>query len=130
MDPAMNPDRLDQILAAENELLPSCGFLSGVMDRVREEAAAPPPIPFPWRRALPGLLLFVAVLVWAVVSFARAPFNTAASLHLPAPALRWSPLAAGNSQLAHSALWLGIALAISLVAVLLSRRLAGHRGLL
>jgi len=33
------------------------GFLASVMDRVREEAAAPPPIPFPWKRALPGMAL-------------------------------------------------------------------------
>jgi hypothetical protein len=35
----------------EEELLPSSGFVASVMDRVRQEAALPAPIPFPWKRA-------------------------------------------------------------------------------
>ena len=50
-------DEMDRILSGEDEILPSSGFTVSVMDAVRREAAAPPPIPFPWKRALPGLVL-------------------------------------------------------------------------
>ena len=54
---------IDQILAGEEELIPSSGFLATTMERVREEAACPKPIPFPWLRALPGIVVAIAVLV-------------------------------------------------------------------
>ena len=44
---AMDSTAIDRILAAEEELIPSSGFASSVMERVQEEAALPPPIPFP-----------------------------------------------------------------------------------
>ncbi|HSS50049.1 MAG TPA: hypothetical protein VLX28_14020, partial [Thermoanaerobaculia bacterium] len=51
----MIPDDLDRILASEEPLLPSSGFAASVMEQVRETAAAPPPLPFPWLRFLLGL---------------------------------------------------------------------------
>jgi len=59
----MNRDELDRILSAEQEILPSSGFTASVMAAVREEASAPPPIPFPWKRVLPGLVIAAVVLV-------------------------------------------------------------------
>jgi hypothetical protein len=53
----MNNDELDRILTAAEPLLPSSGFATSVMDRVREAAETPPPLPFPWRRFGLGLLL-------------------------------------------------------------------------
>jgi len=53
----MELNSIDRILASEEPLIPSLGFLDSVMERVREEAAAPPPIPFPWKRALPAFFL-------------------------------------------------------------------------
>jgi len=52
-------NEIDRILAAEDALVPSSGFLASVMERVREEAVAPAPIPFPWKRALPGAIVIV-----------------------------------------------------------------------
>ena len=52
------------------------------MERVETEAAAPPPIPFPWKRALPGFVLAVAVMVWAAVEMARS-VKAAGGLALP-----------------------------------------------
>ena len=43
----MKDDELDRILSKETEIAPSSGFVSAVMDVVRSEASAPPPIPFP-----------------------------------------------------------------------------------
>lgn len=62
----MQGDELDRILSEGRAILPSSEFTASVMAAVRREASAPAPIPFPWRRALPGLVatgLAVAVLV-------------------------------------------------------------------
>ena len=57
----MTADDLDRILASEEPLVPSSGFAAATMERVRESAAAPPPLPFPWRRFLLGLLVTLAL---------------------------------------------------------------------
>ena len=62
---------LDAMLASEEEITPSSGFLSAVMERVEEEASAPPPIPFPWMRALPGIAVVVGVFGWMGVELVR-----------------------------------------------------------
>ena len=49
------PATIERILATEEELIPSSGFLASVMERVHEEARTPAPIPFPWKRAVPGI---------------------------------------------------------------------------
>jgi hypothetical protein len=52
----MKDHEIDRILA-EDEILPSSGFTASVMDTVRREASETRGIPFPWKPALPGLLL-------------------------------------------------------------------------
>ena len=52
----MQDHELDRILSEEQAILPTRGFTSRVMAAVVGEASAPAPIPFPWRRALPGLV--------------------------------------------------------------------------
>ncbi|MGB0064402.1 MAG: hypothetical protein WBP85_08150, partial [Terracidiphilus sp.] len=66
MDPEAQPAAaaVDRILAAEEKLVPASGFAAAVMERVREEAALPPPIPFPWKRLAPGLALTAGVIGW------------------------------------------------------------------
>ncbi|HEY0510446.1 MAG TPA: hypothetical protein VGH73_00990 [Thermoanaerobaculia bacterium] len=56
----MNPEDLDRILASEQPLAPSSGFVASVMERALERASAPP-LPFPWRRFLFGLLVSLAL---------------------------------------------------------------------
>lgn len=69
-------DELDHILSQGEEIIPSSGFLDTVMEAVREQADAPQPIPFPWKRAFPALALlavsFLAVLTMFLVLYARA----------------------------------------------------------
>jgi len=120
---------LDNILAAEEEILPSSGFLASVMESVKEaaeaEASAPPPIPFPWRRAIPAIVLAVAVFGWGGYELVRL---TAAS-GFQAPSVHLS--AALQAQLAAQlkpAAWVGLSLGASLLSWLLSRRLAGRSG--
>lgn len=56
-------DEIDRILSREPLVRPTSGFSDRVMRAVREEAAAPPPIEFPWRRFLPGALAGVSVVL-------------------------------------------------------------------
>ena len=79
-EPAINRSEindLEHILASEEELQPMTGFSTRVMRAVREEAAAPAPIAFPWARFLPGFLLNLGLLlvaaVWTVVELGSSP---------------------------------------------------------
>jgi hypothetical protein len=77
----MKDQEFDRILSSEAELVPSSGFASAVMDAVRQEASAPPPIPFPWKRALPGIAAFVIAVVYLFIGAFResAPPDAAPS---------------------------------------------------
>ncbi len=125
----MNNDELDHILAKQDDIQPSSGFAASVMDAVRDEASAPPPIPFPWRRALPVLLFavlaLVAVMTVAVVAIvqlgrgAGAPQLTS-SLWEMIPTEARGPIGAGVA-------WTAAALLAAFVSVKLSMRLASGR---
>jgi hypothetical protein len=112
----MKDELLDRILATEEELVPSSGFAASVMERIREEAAAPQPIPFPWKQAVPGIVLAVGVFGWGAVELTRRAISTAhnapsISLHFPVSMLR--P--------AEGIGWVALALGASLASWLLSR---------
>jgi hypothetical protein len=116
---------IDRILATEDELIPSSGFLSAVMERVREEAAAPAPIPFPWKRAIPGILFAIAVLGWGAFELMRAALPAVRTISLPSP-----HLSVALARPLEDAGWVALALGVSLLSSLLSRRLAGRAGIL
>lgn len=123
-DEAKSP-HIDRILAADDALLPSSGFLAAVMERVREEAAAPPPIPFPWKRALPGGVFIVVALGWIVFEFIRRGLPTVSGAQFVIP-----HITSTAERPLEQAGWVALALGISLASWLLSRRLAGRSGLL
>jgi hypothetical protein len=116
---------LDRILDSE-EILPSSGFIGSVMDAVRQEATTPPPIPFPWKRALPGLVVAVLVLVSVLVS-------GAARLTPPVP----TPQPPGTSAFTLPSLleaarfvgvdWIVLVLLLTLTSVAFSMRLTGGK---
>lgn len=116
----LNP--VERILASEEELVPSSGFVATVMERVHEESTLPPPIPFPWKRAIPGIALAAAVFGWGAFEMLRlapsAVNRTSHPLHL----------VAGYGI--ESAGWVALALVVSMLGWLLSRRLAERSGLL
>ncbi len=58
-----------------DDLLPSSGFLNLVMTRVQGEATALPALPFPWRRALPGLT-GTAIVLMVVLATATAGWTS------------------------------------------------------
>lgn len=122
--------RIEHILATEEELIPSSGFLASVMERVQEEAAAPEPIPFPWARAVPGILLLAGVFGWCgfeLVHLGLPALGSPTLSSLTYIARHLSPAVAGSIE---SAGLVVVALSASLFSWLLSRRLAGRGGLL
>ena len=72
----MNPDEITRILASQETITPSSRFLASVMQAVEREAAAPPPLAFPWMRALPGLLAVLVAVIAGVMSWAGDPTAT------------------------------------------------------
>lgn len=120
----MEREKLDTILANEEELVPSSGFLGAVMERVEAEAAAPAPLPFPWKRMIPGFVLAAAVLVWALVEMVR---YVRSSGGVRAPHVHAAVLASPSMQQAG---WVALALAMAWGAWILARRLGGREGML
>jgi hypothetical protein len=126
-------DEIDRILSREDEILPSSGFAVSVMEVVRREAAVPPPIPFPWKRALPGLVVAALALalvlvaeVGALVQLARASATPQFSMSLPSvlPPILGLGL---QRNMEYAAIWTALALLVTLVSVKLSMRLAAGR---
>ncbi len=56
----------------DDNILPSSGFLDSVMAAVQGEASALPAIPFPWKRAVPGIVGSVVVLIALLGAFVSA----------------------------------------------------------
>lgn len=112
---------IDSILASEEELIPSSGFLASVMDRVHNEARTPAPIPFPWKRAVPGVVLAVGVFGWAAVEFVRQAIPVMRTF-----SFGQAPISMPVSRPVEEAAWVALALVLSLLSWLLSRRLAGQ----
>jgi hypothetical protein len=121
----MKHETIEAILATKDEMIPSSGFLASVMERVRDEAAAPPPIPFPWKRAVPGIVLVAGVFGWGAVELVRLAPLVLSSLVLTSPHLTGAAVVS-----LEEAGWVALALGSSLASWLFARRLAGRGGLL
>jgi len=126
---SLGVDEIDGILSRQDEILPSSGFAVSVMDAVRREAAAPPPIPFPWKRALPGLvvggLVLALVLVAGVVALGQLGKTAVPQFSMASPSALQPPVHGGMES---AAIWTTMALLATLVSVKLSMRLASSRG--
>ncbi len=130
-------DEMNRILFRQEEILPSSGFTASVMDAVRREAAAPPPIPFPWKRALPvmvaGGFVLVMVFVTLVVAIAQVIKSSATaqfSTSLPAmlaPIFGLQGMQGLQRNLVGAAGWSVLALLVAFISVKLSMRLAADR---
>jgi hypothetical protein len=99
-------DDIDHMLSNEDSIVPSSGFAASVMETVRRDAETPPPIPFPWKRALPGLVSCAGALITLLVIVFSRPGR---GPELPAGAVQ----AAG---------WIGLAAVVSLVSVIVGTR--------
>ena len=119
----MNHDDIDRILSSEDEILPSSGFVASVLDAVRREAATPPPIPFPWKRAWPVAaaaaiaLVGAPTLIWCERARAAGSSGEGA---VSASSIESLARVAASSG-AH---WLILAAALTLASIIASKRLA------
>lgn len=125
----MEDPEIDRILSAQEEVLPSSGFAASVMDAVHREALAPPPIPFPWKRALPGIVVATLALalvgvvgIAAILQFSRGGLSLSAAT--VSPSLPW-PTWQGTAS--STVGWTALALIVALVSVKVSMRLAAGR---
>jgi hypothetical protein len=121
---------IDRILSANDELIPSSGFLSAVMERVELEVAAPAPIPFPWNWALPGILTAIGVFGWGGYEIIHQGLLSAGAPASKAMIPFIVPLSAGKAGAVNLAEWMVMALGVSLLCWLFARRIAGRGGLL
>jgi hypothetical protein len=112
---------IDRILATEEALVPSSGFLASVMERVREESTAPAPIPFPWKRALPGMVVVAGILSAGAFELVRRGLPAASELTFTVPQISLAAVAP-----LEQAGWVALALGASLFSWMLSKRLAGR----
>jgi len=70
----VTPEEIDRALARDAAgVRASPRFAAAVMTAVRRDAKAPPPIPFPWTRAAPGIAAVVLGLALAVSSLLSTP---------------------------------------------------------
>jgi hypothetical protein len=124
----MKPDELDRVLSSEIDIVPSPGFARSVMAAVRSEAAALPPIPFPWMLALPGLLSCIVAIVWPLVVAIRTPAQESASV-VTSTFTKWLegavPLV--DSAQMFGAGWVLLGLLLTIAGLKLTWHLAGGR---
>jgi len=126
----MSDTEMDRILFRQDEILPSSGFAASVMEAVRREAAAPPPIPFPWKRALPFLVVATLVLaavvvagVAVIVQISREPSSQGATVSSLLTSLM--PMWQGTSGATLG--WISLALLTALASVKFAMRLAAGK---
>ncbi|MGA8101901.1 MAG: hypothetical protein WB869_07105 [Candidatus Acidiferrales bacterium] len=122
----MKEDELDHILSNQQEIVPSQGFVSAVMDAVRCEAAASSPIPFPWKRALPGLSATGFTLLWVFVAGTALLKRETAGQPIPTSLLSALALILEGWKTVGAS-WIALALVLSLASVKLSMRYASHK---
>lgn len=126
----MNNDSLDRILSHEENIVPSSGFVSSVVDAVNQEAATPPPIRFPWKPAVPGL---VACLALAAILFTRFAAGVSYSSERMSGLVSSDRILPFLKQMFHgagtgaSAGWIVAALLLSFIALQLSMRIVRGR---
>jgi hypothetical protein len=133
-NPTPNPtdDAIDRLLDAQlaavsEELAPSSGFVTSVMESIHAQAAEPAPIAFPWRRVLPGAIAILCGLL-ALVAFAIREAGTAPkAAHSSATAL-WPHLALALTLTPRGMTlgWILVAACLSIAAVAASLRLTGR----
>jgi hypothetical protein len=134
--PNPSNDNLDRLLdehlsGTAEQLEPSSGFVLSVMESIQAQVAEPPPIPFPWGRALPVMLLVLCSLAGLVSLVLRAGGSGAAT----APAHSQTTLSVLHSFVASAQLitgseatlcWIVVAGCLSVAAIAASFRLTGR----
>ncbi len=118
----MTESEFDRIMADDEQIVPSSGFTQSVMDAVRQEAATPKPIPFPWGRAVPGLIAIAIMLVAIAVSSHGSGAEPQIRSNL-------SPVVAAAIHAITSpvTIWIGFVLLLTFASLQLSARFCGGK---
>lgn|SRR5215472_9368124 len=117
----MQYHELDRLLCDEPAILPSSEFTAAVMAALRREASAPAPLPFPWTRALPGLLACAFALAFLFQQVFAQPGVTAVSFRQPRLPMLVELLATAKHLALHG---IAFALFLAFASMHLSARLA------
>lgn len=124
----IDPVQIEAALASpDDHILPSSGFAESVMAAVREEATAPAPLTFPWKRAIPGFiagagaLAFLVAMLAAIVRILVSASTTRASVHA-ADDTAWLATM-GHHAISSNDIWIAASFAIPLLCLLLMRKL-------
>jgi len=123
----MSDAEVDRVLSKADEIQPSSGFVASIMESVRREAAAPPPIPFPWKRALPILLLASLALALLVVMLVGAVVEVGRTQAAPVASLPSITTLIPPGTVESTSFWTILSLIAAFISVKLSMRLAGGR---
>ena len=122
----MQDDDVDRLLAKEDEIVPSSGFTNAVMEAVRREATTPPPLAFPFWRALPGWVaaaIAVALAVAGLVRGARVPTMEGIVVPISSAVMAWLGIWSRDGGS-----WIVLGLVVSFVAVKVSlKTISGKR---
>ena len=121
----MRNDDIHHALSGEEEILPSSGFTASVMEAVRREAATPPPIQFPWKRALPGMIVLCVGIVWVLFRGVMEAMQSKADVPLP-NILSFSIVSLLESPKAAAACWIVLGLLLSLASLKVSALLTAE----
>jgi hypothetical protein len=122
----MRHDDLDRILSVDKEIIPSVGFVASVMDAVRHNGGAPPPIPFPWKRALAGLCAAGLALVWFLIAGSILVIRGTVTQPLPGRLQSMLALILEAWKIVGAS-WIVLALVLSFVSAKLSMRFVGGK---
>ncbi len=122
----MKSDDIERVLTNEEVITPSPDFLASVMRAVRRQAAALPPMKFPWLRLLPAILaMFVAIMrvFWDLIGFLYDPDVLAGFTE--------QLQQFGEVAARFGVQWIVLAVAITVVSLMLSISLvgSGHNGM-
>jgi len=124
-DEQVKHDAIDRILSQEDEILPSSGFAASVMAAVRQEAAAPKPISFPWKRVLPGIVVAGLALIGITLEVVSSVRSTPSLAQPVIESSAFMPML--QTAIRAGAGWVALAILLSLISVKLSMRFASAR---
>ncbi len=120
-------DDLDRILSGEPEMVTPVNFAATVMNAVRIEAEIPPPIPFPWLRAMPAVCGGIAAAVTVIVILGIMLLTLDAPKQAVPIGLQSVVTEVIQGWNSIGANWIALALVVSVASLTLSTRVQSYR---
>jgi hypothetical protein len=119
---------LDRALSTGSDsILPSSGFAENVMAAVHEETSVPAPIPFPWKRAVPGFIAIAAAIGLLLAVIPATLHSAFTAPHPAASPILWHSIVPALVSHGNNATWISASVAICLACLLFCRRLIAPR---